>query len=175
MLSTDYRGDVIDAHAPEMPTRFAKQLGQMVRGAVAIGMDRTRGLGLALRCARDSMPPLRLAIVDDLAAHPHSRTHDVRARMGKPRMTVDRQLQALHMLGVLTCDEVEVGENKSRGYYSLAEHIDPEVIRCPDLSPHHIGNLERESEKHVPHTDISGTSFAFDASLACVHPGQGTQ
>jgi hypothetical protein len=27
----DYRGDVIDAHAPEMPTRFAKQLAQMVR------------------------------------------------------------------------------------------------------------------------------------------------
>ena len=33
----DYRGDVIDAHAPEMPTRFAKQLAQVVRGAVAIG------------------------------------------------------------------------------------------------------------------------------------------
>ena len=28
----DYRGDVIDAHAPEMPTRFAKQLTQIVRG-----------------------------------------------------------------------------------------------------------------------------------------------
>jgi hypothetical protein len=28
----DYRGDVIDAHAPEMPTRFAKQLAQLMRG-----------------------------------------------------------------------------------------------------------------------------------------------
>ncbi|HEY1439515.1 MAG TPA: hypothetical protein VGF65_01440, partial [Mycobacterium sp.] len=36
---TDYRGDVIDSHAPEMPTRFAKQLTQIVRGGVAIGMD----------------------------------------------------------------------------------------------------------------------------------------
>ena len=66
----DYRGDVIDAHAPEMPTRFAKQLTQIVRGAVAIGMDRADALRLAIRCARDSMPPLRLAIIDDLAAHP---------------------------------------------------------------------------------------------------------
>ena len=61
----DYRGDVIDAHAPEMPTRFAKQLAQMVRGAVAIGMDRDDALRLAIRCARDSMPPLRLPIIDD--------------------------------------------------------------------------------------------------------------
>ena len=63
----DYMGDVIDAHAPEMPTRFAKQLAQIVRGGVAIGMDRADALRLAIRCARDSMPPLRLAIIDDLS------------------------------------------------------------------------------------------------------------
>ena len=28
----DYQGNVIDAHAPEMPTRFAKQLAQVVYG-----------------------------------------------------------------------------------------------------------------------------------------------
>lgn len=58
-----YSGDVIDAHAPEMPTRFAKQLTQIVRGAVAIGMDRAEALRLAIRCARDSIPPLRLKII----------------------------------------------------------------------------------------------------------------
>ena len=30
-VETDYRGDIIDAHAPEMPTRFAKQLAQVMR------------------------------------------------------------------------------------------------------------------------------------------------
>jgi hypothetical protein len=40
----DYQGDVIDAHAPEMPTRFAKQLVQVMRGACAIGLDRTEAL-----------------------------------------------------------------------------------------------------------------------------------
>lgn len=74
----DYRGDVIDAHAPEMPTRFAKQLTQMVRAAVAIGMDRAAALRLAIRCARDSMPPLRLAIIDDLLTFPGSLTRDIR-------------------------------------------------------------------------------------------------
>ena len=83
----DYRGDVIDSHAPEMPTRFAKQLAQVVRGGVAIGMDRTAALRLAIRCARDSMPPLRLAIIDDVATHAESSTAEVRKRIGKPRAT----------------------------------------------------------------------------------------
>ena len=37
--------------------------------AVAIGINRGEAVRLALRCARDSMPPLRLAILDDIAAH----------------------------------------------------------------------------------------------------------
>jgi hypothetical protein len=143
----DYRGDVIDAHAPEMPTRFAKQLCQIVRGAVAIGIDRDQALRLAIRCARDSMPPLRLAIIDDVAANPGARTTEVRRRLNKPRNTVDRQLQALHMLGVLTCEEVEAG-NGSVWYYRLASHIDPDAISVPDLSSHIHGNIE-EREQHT--------------------------
>jgi hypothetical protein len=125
----DYRGDVIDAHAPEMPTRFAKQLGQIVRGGVAIGMDRADALRLAIRCARDSMPPLRLAIIDDLALHPRSTTSDVRKRIDKPRTTVDRQLQALHMLSVVTCDEMDSGDGRARWFYSLADGIDPGTLK----------------------------------------------
>jgi hypothetical protein len=141
----DYRGDVIDAHAQEMPTRFAKQLQQVMRGACSIGLTRPAALRLALRCARDSMPPLRLAILEDVAVHPHTRTIDVRRRLNKPRTTVDRQLQALHMLGVLDCDEVEDAvRDRSTWYYDVAETIDPAVLRVPDLSPHmHLGT-ERE-------------------------------
>jgi hypothetical protein len=51
----DYRGDVVDAHAPEAPTRFAKQLTQVMRGAIAIGLSHESGLRLAIRVARDSM------------------------------------------------------------------------------------------------------------------------
>lgn len=158
----DYRGDVIDAHAPEMPTRFAKQLTQVVRGAVAIGMDRSRAVGLAIRCARDSMPPLRLAILDDLAAHPGSQTRLVRQRLEKPRATVDRQLQALHMLGVLTCveeEDVYQGKAVTRWRYRLATGINPSVLdsdHCPEMS---VGmNLGIKSEKDSIATDISGQS-----------------
>ena len=158
----DYRGDVIDAHAPEMPTRFAKQLAQVLRGAVAIGVDRPAALRLAVRCARDSMPPLRLAIIDDIARNSGSPTRDVRKRLNKPRATVDRQLQALHMLGVLTCDE-EAGTHRGQDVtvwrYALADGLNPDVLNpdsVPDLSPPMLS----AQEEREPPTDISGTERA---------------
>jgi hypothetical protein len=139
----DYRGNVVNAHAPEMPTRFAKQLSQVVRGGVAIGMTRADALHLAIRCARDSMPPLRLAIVDDLAANPGSMLADVRRRIDKPRNTVDRQLQALHMLGVLDVDEVDEGTRDgkpvTRWVYRLGEDIDPAALNADKVS-RNVGN-----------------------------------
>lgn len=160
----DYRGDVIDAHAPEMPTRFAKQLTQMVRGAVAIGLDRSAAVRLALRCARDSMPPLRLAILDDVARHPCSQTRDVRRRLEKPRTTVDRQLQSLHMLGVLSCDEEEAehrGQAVTRWRYRLAEGIHPHVLdpdSVPEIPPHMVSGIKEENhdQRVSTHTDFSG-------------------
>jgi hypothetical protein len=132
----DYKGDVIDAHAPEMPTRFLRQLQQIVRGGAALGMDRGHALTLAIRCARDTMPPVRLAIIDDLAGHPHSTPREIRQRIDLPWRTVDRQCQALHILGVAEVDEVEYGDlGRSRWYYSLAGHIDPVALEsAPELA-----------------------------------------
>ena len=137
----DYAGNVIDAHAPEMPTRFAKQLGQVLRGAVAIGIPRNEGLRLAIRCARDSMPPIRLAIIDDLTAHPHSTTTDVRIRLEMPRTTIDRQLQSLHMLGLLRCSE---GSGVGGGWrYSITDGFNPGVLQ-PELVTRFVGNPTQE-------------------------------
>jgi hypothetical protein len=163
----DYRGDVIDAHAPEMPTRFAKQLTQIMRGAVAVGMGRAQALRLAIRCARDSMPPLRLAIIEELAVNPGSSTAEVRKVLDKPRQTVDRQLQALHILGVATVDEIQYqADGKARWFYTLTEGMDPKVLNpkaLPEMSVHTPSPSEREeepeSEEQSPDvvTDISGT------------------
>jgi DNA-binding IclR family transcriptional regulator len=48
------------------------------------------------------MPPLRLEILEDLTAHPDSTPSDVRRRLDKPHNTIDRELQALHMLKLVT-------------------------------------------------------------------------
>ena len=53
-VERDYRGDVIDAHAPEMPTRFAKMLGQMSAGARHRHGSATMALAVAVRVAGDS-------------------------------------------------------------------------------------------------------------------------
>jgi hypothetical protein len=136
-VETDYRGDIIDAHAPEMPTRFAKQLTQIMRGALAIGMTRLRALALVIHCARNSMPPLRLAILEDIAANPGSRIIDVRRRLQRPRATADRALQALHVLGLLVCEEEEEQREDGPRYirhYRLAQSISLDALSVPDLS-----------------------------------------
>jgi hypothetical protein len=120
-VETDYRGDVIDAHAPEMPTRFAKQLTQIMRGGLAIGMARKEALALALRCARDSVPQLRLAVLLDLKEEGESSIREVRQRLQKPWRTINRVLEALHALDLIVCreedppDEEEKEDKKKRG------------------------------------------------------------
>ena len=70
----DYRGDVIDAHAPELGTRFAKQLTQVFRGAVVIGLDRAEAIRLAIRVARGlhaAAAALRLSTIWPRTRTPH--------------------------------------------------------------------------------------------------------
>lgn len=125
-VEQDYRGNIIDAHAPEMPTRLAKQLTQIMRGAVAIGMSHDDALALVIRCARDSMPQLRLVVLQDVAAHPDSPVIEIRRRLQKPRMTIDRTLEALQMLGLLHCREEErqrAGKAVQVRFYRLADAI----------------------------------------------------
>jgi Bifunctional DNA primase/polymerase, N-terminal len=129
-VERDFRGDVINSHAPEMPTRFAKQLAQMVRGSLALGMGRQAALRLALRCAADSVPQLRIEILLDLAGNPRCRAIDVSRNITKPYRTVRRELEALHMLGLLRCDEEQslIDETKTVWRYSLAAGFDRETL-----------------------------------------------
>jgi len=138
-VERDYRGEIAFAHDPEMPTRFAKQLVQLLRGGVAIGMTPADAMRLALRCARDSIPPLRREILLDLANNPDSRTAEVRKRISKPRNTVRRELECLHMLGLLSCDETEEfgkdGKEHTIWRYRLADDYDEETLRTMASNP----------------------------------------
>lgn len=138
----DNQGNVIDAHAPESPTRFAKQLKQVMRGAMSLDMSHDRALRLALRAARDSLPPMRLACLVDVYRNPESLVSDVRKRLQKPRTSVDRELQALHQLGLLILDEVAVGM-RTEWRYTLE---DPEyqlaVGMLADLAAYPFGQVD---------------------------------
>lgn len=128
-VERDYQGEVVMAHAPEMPTRFAKQLAQVTRGGLALGMDRADALEVAIRCAGDSMPPLRLKALVDVTAHPDSATGDVVKRLQLPRKTVDRCLQELHLLGLLTVDARPRGQG-TQWIYSIDSGVDATALKA---------------------------------------------
>lgn len=127
----DYRGNVENVHALEAPTRFAKQLTQVFRGAVAIGLDRQQALGLALRCARDSSPPQRLAILRDVTRHPGSLRADMQRRLGLPFFAVSKNVQALQALRLLE-------DSGKEGFFVTAD-VDlaalGDTIFCEESSP----------------------------------------
>ena len=116
-----------------------------MRGAVAIGMTPADGMRLALRCARDTIPPLRREILLDLANNPSSRAADVRKRISKPRNTVRRELEGMHMLGLLRCDETEGTSRDGKEFtierYRLADDYDEETLRTMADKPDDEGLL----------------------------------
>jgi hypothetical protein len=131
-VERDYKQEVIMAHDAEAPTRLTKQLVQIVKGAVAIGMSRERAMELAIRCARDSIPPLRLEILLDVALHPNTNPNQVHTRVQKPWNTIRRELQALHIIGLLSCEEGTVQRDfktKIVYQYSIAAGFDIETLR----------------------------------------------
>ncbi len=54
---------------------------------MAIGLDHDAALRLAIRCAHDSIPPLRLQLLTDIAANPMATTSEIRHRLNKPIST----------------------------------------------------------------------------------------
>ncbi|WP_299572977.1 helix-turn-helix domain-containing protein [uncultured Williamsia sp.] len=126
-VEVDRMGTPEMAHAPEAATRIVKQLAQVARGALALGIDRDRAIKLAVRCARDTMPPMRLELIDYLAEHPNSSKADVARGVNKPRASTVRQLQMLQLLGV-------VEEDDSQERWALSAHIDPKVIDMESMS-----------------------------------------
>ncbi len=74
-VERDSRGDVMDAHAPEVPTRFAKMLGQIVRPRRTTGRRRLGATATTL------------SVLWDVHEHPGARTSEVTKRVQKPRTT----------------------------------------------------------------------------------------
>ena len=102
-VERDYQGNPSWAHDLEAPTRFAKQLVQLARGGLSLGMTQDAARAVAARAARDSMPPAYLKVLGDVTGNPLSRTAEVAQRLGIPWRTADRALAELQLLGCLQC------------------------------------------------------------------------
>ena len=154
-VERDYRGDVVEAHAPEAPTRFAKMLGQIVRGSLALGASAEHALNIALRVAGDSVPPLRLLLLGDVLVNPYGRTTGIAKRVQRPRSTVDRTLQELHLLGLLNVEDISDGQGWR---YHLAPAVDPLTVQAlvtRNVTTPGVRVREEQSDQRLP-TDIPG-------------------
>lgn len=109
-VERDYQGNPSWAHDLEAPTRFVKQLIQLARGGLSLGMTQQQAQTVATRAAADSMPPQYLKLLSHLASHPLSTTSDVARRLRMPWRTADRALQELALLRCLSVDADQAGK-----------------------------------------------------------------
>jgi hypothetical protein len=174
-VERDGQGRPLYAHALEMPTRFAKQLCQLVRGGLAIGMSREDALRVAFRCAGDSVPPLRKKVLGFVAENPHSLTVRVTAGLDLPFTTVDRTLQELHLLSLLSVANEPHGSSFRWAYSIADEDYLPAIkvitrnVRC--------GQKEKPPPEEEPPPQAEEKALATvedvlgPVEFVCLHPG----
>jgi hypothetical protein len=140
----DYKGDVVSAHQPEGPTRFLKQIAQALRGGMAIGLSHDDAMKLAVRLAGDSMPPLRLRILQALAQLQRGTTKMIADALDQPWQAVDKQLQSLHALTALSRTSQASGKkaDQSTRYawayqlnLTMPDDLKSHVVLQPSLCP----------------------------------------
>ncbi len=146
-----------------MPTRFAKQLGQIYRGARCIGLSEDRARGLVTRIAADTLPPMRRTVLGGLLNQSQaSTTAGIARRVGKPRTSVDRRLQELVALGIAIVVGGEGGEDKG-WHWQLSDTVERDALAA--LVP---GNVSRppQSASNAPLTAVpAGPTPGQDSTL----------
>jgi hypothetical protein len=150
-VEQSYQLEVIEPHDPEMPTRLGKQLFQMVRGAVALGLTKADALALASRCARDSIPPMRLLVLEALEQLPKARVKHIADRINRPYMSVKRTLESLQTLGLV----LREGDDKE-ATFDLASAVNITSVKqrtfttdVPSHSESHDGEQRRPVTRDV--------------------------
>jgi hypothetical protein len=113
-VERDYHGTPLWAHDLEAPTRFPKELIQLARGGLSLGMSQDAAMVVAVRAASDSVPPRYLAALADLHANPASTVERVKGRTGWPWTSTRRVLEELELLGCVRSSQV--GYTVAPGY-----------------------------------------------------------
>jgi hypothetical protein len=110
----DWGGEIELVGDAEAPTRIIKQLGQIWRACGLLGLDRAGSWEVVRRCAVDSIPKLRGAIIRRLvgAGEPMSTTA-VALGVAHPTRTVRRALETLAAHGVVTRESAGQGKADS--------------------------------------------------------------
>ena len=85
----------------EEPYRLAGQLTQVACGVLALGLDADAAARVVWRCALDSAPPERIALVRELANGEALTAAALARRSAVPRTTTTEALEELEALGLV--------------------------------------------------------------------------
>lgn len=134
----DYKGEIELIMDSEAPTRIIKQLGQIWRacGVLCLGTDDS--WEVVRRCALDSIPKLRGAVIRYLAGHADGAdTTAIGIGVVHPSRTVKRALEDLEAHGVVERKSAGQGHahtwtltEQARGWIGAAGGL-PEVLDTP--------------------------------------------
>jgi hypothetical protein len=117
-----------------MPTRVAKQLVQLWRGARVIGMDDEQARAIVRRVAHDTIPPARRLALLAVHDHPGCTSHEIGKRVGMSTKSVDRKLQELALHRLVEHRDGGVGDTKWR-WYPVADRLATiDLLRAVDTT-----------------------------------------
>jgi hypothetical protein len=134
----DWKGEIELIGDAEAPTRIIKQLGQIWRACGVLGLGRADSWEVVRRCALDSIPKLRGAVIRYLDGHPGQHdTPTVGTGVVHPTRTVRRALEDLEAHGVVDrksagqgyADKWELSQ-RAQGWIGGAGTL-PEMLESP--------------------------------------------
>ena len=162
-VKADFKGEPLEAHQPEAPTRFAKTLAQVARGALSLGVDHDRAMELARRVAHDSMPPMRRRVLEAVVADPGGTTADYVKAVQESRSTVDRTLKELLALKLLSITELAYGE-RTRWQWWPTVRVDQDalLVLTGNVSTRGYREEKYTSEEPPPDEDDIGEYLPTD-------------
>jgi hypothetical protein len=94
----------------EEPARVTGQIVALAKSLLALGVPRDEGLALAGKCALDTVPQARLAILRQLANGEPLTVSEVRRRTGLNRHVARRALEDMEVVELTTCPRHERDE-----------------------------------------------------------------
>lgn len=165
--------EIVLAPDPELPGRLALVLLRLLNGLRALGADDGTAWSLVTKCALDSMPAVRRAVLADLTATGATLLSTLAKRIGYARTTTYRTLEELEVFGVVARPRTGAGP---ADLWDVTEWTRARWPSVPDMSGE-AGNERSADPATVPvvlplrdEDDISGT-IAAGRGPATVEPG----
>jgi len=144
---------------PEAPTRLVVVLERLLAGLDAIGLARELAWPVVQKAALDSVPALRLAALEYLAAQATADTNTIATAVRYPAVTTRRALEDLTAHALASCTP----QPGKALLWTLTDFAATRLRRFPEKSSNTRNEIDKENKTLHTATDISGTREPEDS------------